>query len=298
MRTRERLLAAVALALIPAFPGLARSQYTFKTIDVPGAYRTAINGIGPSALVGEFQSRNEGPTEGFLVKDGAFTTIDVPTAVQTAVYGINAGSQICGSFCGPDGIHHGFLRGASGLFTIIDPRGSIDTYANGVDLHGNVVGTFQDTARTRHGFLWSKGQFTVIDDPSASGLLIGGGTVALGMNDSGKVVGNFTTFQSAWTLDRHGFIKDRLIYTKIDVPNSTSTVIAGINNDGTIAGSFYDRRGRHGYVMINKVFTTIDIGGPDSQTAVLAIDGIGRIAGSFTDAAGATHGFLGTPIGK
>jgi len=48
-------LASVALGLLLAIPCLADAQqYTFTTISVPGATRTAINGNSTTSLAGEF----------------------------------------------------------------------------------------------------------------------------------------------------------------------------------------------------------------------------------------------------
>ena len=41
IRKPWKSLAAVAFGLLPSVPGLAQAQYSFFTIDVPGATRTA-----------------------------------------------------------------------------------------------------------------------------------------------------------------------------------------------------------------------------------------------------------------
>ena len=47
-------IAAMTLALILAVPGLAKAEYLFTLIDVPGATRTSANGNGTRSIVGDF----------------------------------------------------------------------------------------------------------------------------------------------------------------------------------------------------------------------------------------------------
>ena len=80
--TTQRLLAATALGLFLVAPGLAKAQFDFTTIDVPGAASTAVNGNCPNAIAGEFNDA-DGNTHGFVLSKGAYATIDVPTADHT-----------------------------------------------------------------------------------------------------------------------------------------------------------------------------------------------------------------------
>ena len=68
-------------------------------------------------------------------------------------------------------------------------------------------------------------------------------TLALGINDRGQIVGNFTDAKGV----RRGFLFDQGVYTPIDVPGATSTVVYGVNAHGQIAGFFVDARGMHGF---------------------------------------------------
>ena len=44
----------MALGLFLGFPGPAKAQFNFTTIDVPGSTRTAVNANSPHAIAGEF----------------------------------------------------------------------------------------------------------------------------------------------------------------------------------------------------------------------------------------------------
>jgi len=91
-------------------------------------------------------------------------------------------------------------------------------------------------------------------------------------------------------LPRHD---DNGTYITFDVPGSSSTSVSGINLTGTIAGSYCDAVGCHGFLRrLNGAFTTFDVPG-SSSTSVSGINLTGTTAGSYCDTAGC-HGFLRT----
>jgi probable HAF family extracellular repeat protein len=63
------------------------------------------------------------------------------------------------------------------------------------------VGYYLDASNVDHGFLLSHGQYTTLDDPSA-GTGAFQGTLAFGINASGKIVGNYTDANGVI----HGFL--------------------------------------------------------------------------------------------
>src|SRR5215467_646140 len=75
---------------------VADVQYSFTTIDVPGAINTQAFGINDSGqIVGFFDDALGG--HGFVLDTGGnFTTIDVPGASSTRAFGINDSGQIVG----------------------------------------------------------------------------------------------------------------------------------------------------------------------------------------------------------
>jgi probable HAF family extracellular repeat protein len=100
--------------------------------------------------------------------------------------------------------------------------------------------------------------------------------VALAQNTSATIVpGNFTL-------------------TDIDVPGAQLTSAAGINNSGTIVGTFEDAGGVfHGYLAddTGNVVKVIDLPGAISTSAG-GINEKGDIVGTYTDANNVTHAFL------
>jgi probable HAF family extracellular repeat protein len=71
-----------------------------------------------------------------------------------------------------------------------------------------------------------------------------GGTVALGMNDTGQIVGHFNN-------GAHGFLYSNGTYTTLDDPLGThGTIAAGINASGQIVGQYADASNHvHGFLL-------------------------------------------------
>ncbi len=159
-------------------------QYSFITIDVPGAIRGSFGygfrGINSGGQIVGFFTDAAFKLHGFLDTAGSFTTIDAPGANYTFVYGINNGGQIVGAYglSGPSGpVNHGFVE-SGGLFTTIDFPGSTQTTQNGafgINNAGQIVGAYDV-----HGYLESTGSFITIDFPGATF------TEASGVNDTGQ----------------------------------------------------------------------------------------------------------------
>jgi probable HAF family extracellular repeat protein len=153
-----------------------------------------------------------------------------------------------------------------------------------------------------------------------------------GLNDSGQIVGNFTSGGTdhgflysngvfsqidvpgaveteAWGINNsgqivgffsdnsgtdHGFLYSGGNFTNLDVPGKTFTQPRGINETGQIVGDFFDGTTFQGFVYMNGNFTTIDISG-SLLTEANGINASGQIVGYSEDNTGFFHGFLATP---
>ncbi len=111
-------------------------------------------------------------------------------------------------------------------------------------------------------------------------------TEALGINNSGQIVGLFGDASGT-----HGFLDAGGSFTTIDVSRTTGTAAFGINDSGQIVGLFGHRLA-HSFLDAGGSFTSIDIPGA-SVTHASGINNSGQIVGVFDDASG-THGFLAT----
>jgi uncharacterized membrane protein len=296
----QKKLVGLALGLLVGVPGLARAadvNFNFTTIDVPGCTRTAANANSTHEIAGEFDDA-DGNTHGFVLRGGVggvYTQIDVPGASSTIVNGISAPGQLAGTYNVQTVSPHAYFW-SEGVFTALDPPGSIRSQGGFLNAQGQVVGTYRTSDdNKRHGFIWSKGIFTTFNVPKDHPVL---GTVALGINDPGQIVGDYVDMAG----NRHGFLLRQGVYTTLDVSDAILTVAQGINNAGVIVGLYLDADGNeHGFVFSRGVYTfPIDV--PNSTgTAVFSINAQGEIVGSYDDINpvtldSVTHGYVGTPV--
>lgn len=128
-------------------------QFSFETIDIPGATRTAANGLSEDKLAGEFDDA-DGNTHGFKLGKHSFKQIDVPGAVMTTANSINEKGEIVGIYAKSDNILHGFFKNEKGVVTAIDPPSSIRTIALGLNDLDHVVGQHRtNPGEVCHGYL-------------------------------------------------------------------------------------------------------------------------------------------------
>lgn len=172
--------------------------------------------------------------------------------------------------------------------------------------------TYRDKDQKRHGFIWrnpnannpnANNPFTTFNVTNKQGEIVDHdlfGTVALGINDIGEVVGNYVA-KDETDLDnphRHGFLRSsKGDFTTFDAPGVLQTIGQGINNAGTIVGAYLLLADGtiHGFVLDNGVFTPVDV--PNStETQVFSINANGEIVGEYLDSELAEHGFLGVPV--
>lgn len=176
--------------------------------------------------------------------------------------------------------------------------GGIFTSGNGINNSGQVVGgysVFDPTINDfiDHGFLRdAQGNFSEIAFPGAVG-----GTDAKEINNQGQIVGRFF-FASGGA---HGYLLSDGMYSQIDVPffNSVATKARGINDPGTIVGTYRDlsimpRAASHERSFeLNSVgfFSPIDFPGA-TFTHVSRINDREQIVGAYLDSNFHAHGFL------
>lgn len=205
------------------------------------------------------------------------------------------------------------------IFRTIDFPGALDTAADGVNNLGEIVGCYLDTQGNFHGFTFVNGQIHRFDYPKSA---FNG---AYGINDSGVIVGTFSTsiqqsyessngtfqvipiFQSfASDINNsgtivgsyydvccmlHGYIYSGGQFTYVDYPGAASTFLDGINSAGIASGFSEDASNvRHGFTWTNGTFTSIDVPGAIS-TSALRINAANVVVGYYKDTSSVYHGF-------
>ena len=109
MCRRFMLLMLGIFLFIVSVTQLYAAEYSFTTIDYPGAKRTYVRGINDlGQIVGWYYDSDSDTSHGFIYNGSRFTTIDYPGAEETIVSGINDSGQIVGWYSVSD-ISHGFL---------------------------------------------------------------------------------------------------------------------------------------------------------------------------------------------
>ncbi|MBV8314476.1 MAG: hypothetical protein JOZ53_06020 [Planctomycetaceae bacterium] len=126
--------------------------------------------------------------------------------------------------------------------------------------------------------------FTTFDVPGGTGT-----TEALGINNTGQIVGSYGSASGG-----HGFLKEGSTYTTLDVPGVFATTARGINGTGQIVGEYENGSGLHGFLKEGSTYTTFDVPG-EPDTVAFGINGAGQIVGLYRNASG-SHGFLATPV--
>ncbi len=153
-------------------------------------------------------------------------------------------------------------------FTAPGPNVSA-TNLNGLNNLGEVVGTVQSNDCGQGcGFLLNNGVFTAINYPGAIG------TKATGINDSGEIVGVYST-----SVTSQGFTETGGVYASVNYPGATGTSVLGVNNAGDLVGAYSGADGfGHAFLYSNGVFTTIEPVGATGSEAI-GINNSGQITG-------------------
>jgi len=285
-------LAAIVLAgLVMAAPRPATAQYTFTTIDYPGAASTDLLGFTPQTMVGDFADA-DGNMHGWLLPatGGGFQTFDVPGAWFTGLWDINHHGDFTGVYR-DDPAHparrHGFVV-VNDVITTIDYPGSTRTSVVQMNDRGQVVGIGRipsEGATTPYGFIWQDGVFTDVSFPGALG------TGLDGINQQGDVCG-FTQDAQGLT---HAMIRVNGRFSSIEPSGALDSIALTINDRGQVGGWYDDAQGNtHGFIYQGGVFTTVDPPG-SVGSEVTSIEDNGVIIGDYVSVDGATHGFIGNP---
>jgi hypothetical protein len=203
-------------------------------------------------------------------------------------------------------IYHGFVRGPLGqrYETLDDPlagtganQGTVITSINDLGAvagyYADSTGDFVNPSAPYHVFANVNGRYQTIDPPGA---VQAQACFQTCINDHGTVTGYYSDAAGL-----HGLVwSGGPAATPIDVTGAEDTIAASINNQGVIAGYFYDGTARaHGFIRSpGGSITTFDVPKPGVSTVAFSINDSGEVGGSYLDAAQAYHGFVRDSKGK
>lgn len=162
------------------------------------------------------------------------------------------------------------------------------TTAFGNNNWGAIVGNFGAADESVHGFLFDGHHFVDVVVP---GSVDDHGSLS-DINDFGVATGGFT---DAGTEIGHAYLrnwKGKITVLSDPAPDAVSTEGSGINNFGTVVGTFFDEGGlAHGFIWRFGHSTVYDYPGA-VRTRLNGLNDRGQIAGQWSDADRHQHGFV------
>jgi hypothetical protein len=241
-----------------------------------------------------------------------FTTFDVSGEGKgknqgTVPVALNSAGVVVGFYVDASNANHAFVRAANGTITTFNVTGagagaSQGTQATAINTSGEIAGLYCDSTNVCRAFVRAVSGVITAFDVAGAASTTHLGTAALGINDAGEVTGMYRDT----SIVHHGFIRSATgSITTFDAPGAGSGMYQGsfpiaINGAGDVTGTYLDSGYvNHGFVRASDgTITTFDApsaattGGVFSGTVPLTINAAGEIAGTYTDASGARHGFV------
>jgi probable HAF family extracellular repeat protein len=284
-------------------------------IDIVGTSvidsHAALTGGEVTIESGQTLTVNDATVTGSTIEDVVsytFTNVQDPSAVNSdyqfggQTFEINNAGVIIGNYADANNNSYGFgySGGSNGTYqTVSDPDADLNgsfggTTVTGINSAGTAVG-YASGSEGIESFVDQFGTYTNnIVDPDAPQ-----STYALGINDSGEVVG----VAYINTNDTEGFIYNNGSSTSINDPNASDSVSESGNSSGTFAfainasgqvlGDYFDNSGNsHGFIYnTDGSFTDITVAGA-TATYAEGINNAGQAVGYYVDASNEVHGFL------
>ena len=178
---------------------------------------------------------------------------------------------------GETGAQKGFIRfSGGGVSDFSAPNSAFTSFAarNDGGVSVGIYSTLGSTSNIAKGFILQGSTFTSFVHPKA--VL---GTNLTGINKYNSTVG--------WYLDSaeiaHGFKRySNGGLVSLNFPSSQGTNPAGINDFGTVAGSFADTAGEHGFLFHGGTWAKVDYPGSNGQTQLVGISNGNVVVGFST----------------
>ncbi len=207
----------------------------FRRHDFPGSVNTFFYGLDNTGkAVGHYKDA-DGLYHGVILEDGELHQYDFPGAAETNIYGISDETgALSGNAVDAEGVSHAF----SGDLKITFP-GAVQTYGDFVNAAGAVVGSYIDTDGLFHGFIRNPdGSFNTIDLPKTPNLAY---LFVNTITDLGVI--GFRAKAVNDILRSYILLPDGTLY-EVRFPDSISTVVRNVNQDGSIIGYYDSTDGR------------------------------------------------------
>ncbi|MBV9267038.1 MAG: hypothetical protein JO061_12785, partial [Acidobacteriaceae bacterium] len=140
MLSRVHVMSTVVAALLAGYPLGAAINYTYTTLDYPGAQQTNATGINSAGqIVGTYVSGNV--THGFLynpTSNPQFTTIDPPGSTGTTPSSIDDSGNVYGVFNSTGAFKYSIA--SAQYTTLASPTNLTTYYLSYVTANGIIIG--------------------------------------------------------------------------------------------------------------------------------------------------------------
>jgi PEP-CTERM motif len=231
-----------------------------------------LGGVNNHNEVVGFTPTDAGNTDVFTIHDGVATHLALPNGFGNAsARGINDAGVIDGSHTDSlTGHTVGYVRDAAGQVTTFSATPTTTmTLANGIKNDGTIVGSYSVVGGLLAGYeRAANGAITLLATPTSIGGIAVSRINYQGINNFGATAG---TFQNGG--DSFGFVRDAAgDFSLILVPGTMLNTVFGINDDGTVAGTYVDAGGD---VLHSFIATPSAVPEPTSLT----LAGVGVLAG-------------------
>jgi hypothetical protein len=204
-----------------------------------------------------------------------------------AFYGINSAGAAAGWCTSTStGLYTGFVY-SKGKFTSIDFPKSNGTQAIGINDKGDVVGLYLDSSNTQHGYSKIGSKYTSFD--------VSGAEDAEGWDINDK--GEMAVFAISTAGGSVSYIYNGKKFTQIKDPNegSDGTIIRSIDNNGDIAGTYFNSSGDEiGFLLYKGTYYDVADPKADNDTRADGLNDKLEIVGRYENSADDTIGFKAT----
>lgn len=216
-------------------PGYLTTSYVGKgnekfAFNYPGASATSCVAINDSKTIGgSYVLANSQGSAGYVYSEGVFTSILPPGAVSASVTAISKSGLLGGSYTDASGVTHAFIKNGSS-YKEFQIAGTFNPIIAGINDAGQYVVQSLDVNYKQHSYLSFAPYFIELSFPGA--ILTDGYQI----NNKGQVALTWKDSSSVF----HGGVYDLYAerYYQIDDPAASQTVVTGINDVGTLVGTY------------------------------------------------------------
>ena len=262
----------------------ASAVYVFNTVSYPGSVMTDVRGLNGTGRIVGYASVDGVNNFSFSYAGGVFSLLPSSGVTATA-HGINDAGVIVGTTFEDPSPSRGFVL-SGGAYTFFTRPGWATTYARAISNSGLVTGYSEDGAGASSGYLYNPVTATFTDITVPGSFF----TIAQGINNAGQVVGSAVLPGGTQAFLRQ---PDGTIVLFQIAGNPTRA--RGITDTGLMTGFVTMGAVTSGFVGNSLGYQLLDVPG-STFTVGEAINNAGQVSGLYYDAAGATRGFIATPV--